>query len=139
MTVVGVRGTGCGWFIADRPLDRFAAEEVGKRGEDVVDHHVLGDVARLDVDVGLGVDRVPLLEQPVDDRLGIGGLEQRPVGAPPHPRQHEVAVGLQPDRDADARIAARVSALMKAPPPVASTFGPPSSRRRITRRSPSRK
>ena len=38
-----------------------------------------------------------------------------------------------------ARIAARVSAFMKAPPPVASTCGPPSSRRAITRASPARK
>ena len=38
-----------------------------------------------------------------------------------------------------ARIAARVSAFMKAPPPVASTCGPPSSSRAMTRASPARK
>ena len=38
-----------------------------------------------------------------------------------------------------ARIAARVSAFMKAPPPVASTCGPLSSSRAITRASPARK
>ena len=35
-------------------------------------------------------------------------------------------------------IRARVSGFMKAPPPVASTWGGPSSSRAITRRSPSR-
>ena len=39
---------------------------------------------------------------------------------------------------ASRRMVARVSASMKAPPPVASTSGSPASRRRITRRSPSR-
>ena len=37
-----------------------------------------------------------------------------------------------------AAIAARVSAFTNAPPPVASTCGPPSSRRAITRASPAR-
>ena len=85
---------------ADARSADFAAEIVGKRGQDVVDHHVMGDVARLHVDVGLGVDRVALRDQPVDDRLGIGRLEERPVGAPLDPRQDQVAVGLEPDRDA---------------------------------------
>ena len=38
-----------------------------------------------------------------------------------------------------ARIALRVSAFMNAPPPVASTWGPLSSSRAITRVSPARK
>src|SRR6476659_120126 len=37
-----------------------------------------------------------------------------------------------------AAIAVRVSGLVKAPPPVARTWGPPSSRRRMTRASPAR-
>ena len=38
-----------------------------------------------------------------------------------------------------SRISARVSSCMNAPPPVAMTFGVPSIRRAMTRRSPSRK
>jgi hypothetical protein len=38
-----------------------------------------------------------------------------------------------------AAMAARVCASIKAPPPVASTIGPPLSSRRITRCSPARK
>ena len=38
-------------------------EVVGKGGEDIVDDDVVGDVARLDVDRGLGVDRVALGDQ----------------------------------------------------------------------------
>ena len=48
--------------------------------------------------------------------------------------QQHVEIGLEPDRDAFAPISARVSAFMKAPPPVASTCGPLSSSRAITLR-----
>ena len=66
-----------------RPFGDLAAEIVGKRRQDVVDHHVVGDVARLHVDVGLGVDRVALVDQPIDDldsgspSLRSGRLERR--------------------------------------------------------------
>ena len=91
--------------------------------------------------VGLGIDRVALGHQRASVCGRIAGLQQRPVGcAALDPAHQHVEIGLEPDRDAlRARSAARVSAFMKAPPPVASTCGPPSSSRAITRASPARK
>ncbi len=57
-----------------------------------------------------------------------------------HAAPEHVEIALEPERDAGLRrFCARVSAVMKAPPPVAITRGPSAKSRAITRRSPSRK
>ena len=84
------------------------------------------DLARHHRDVGLGIDRIALGHQ-LADALRRVALQHRAVGggaALDAPHQH-LEIGLEPDRDALlARCAARVSAFMKAPPPVASTCWP---------------
>ena len=105
-----------------------------KRVDDLVDDRVVRHVARLHRDVGLrhrsdSARRSAAAASPPDRRL-----EQRPVAAALDPAHQHVEIGLEPDRDALVRGSPRgCSAFMKAPPPVASTCGPPSSRRAITR------
>ena len=71
---------------------------------------------------------------------GSPSCEQRPVAAARRRGAPGWAGGSAARRRRrSARMAARVSRSMKAPPPVASTSGSPASRRRMTRRSPSRK
>ena len=114
-----------------RPADALAAQA----GDDLVDDRLVRHVARFDRDVGLGIDRIALVDQPPQRLDRIGVLEQRPVvAALDAARSARRAVARSQTEMPLARIAARVSGFMKAPPPVASTCGPPSSSRAITRR-----
>ena len=71
-----------------------------QRLEDHVDDEIVRAVAGFDGDVGERVGRAALLEQTSQRRLGIGGLQQRPVRSLAHAAHQDVEVRLQPDRDA---------------------------------------
>ena len=96
-------------------------------------------VAGIDDQVGLGIDGMALVNQALQHGGGVVGHQQRAMRPPGHPSQQQRQWGPQPDGQPPVadRGASRQS--MKAPPPVARTTGGPSSRRRITRRSTSRK
>src|SRR5204862_7441747 len=87
------------------------AKPVAQRLEAFIDDPVVRHVARQQGYIGVLIDRLALAEQAVDGAFGIGGLQQRTVGTPPHPAHDHFGIGLEPDRDrlvADA--AARVLA-----------------------------
>ena len=107
----------------------------GQLGDDLVDDGVVRFVARLHDDVRLRVDRLAQRQQVRRILFRSSGRSLRRLM-----RLHQhVEVGLQPDRDAlDVDRVAGVWS-MNAPPPVASTCGPLSSSRAITRASPARK
>ena len=95
----------------------------------------------IDDDVGLGIDRValrpsgaPSTSLRVALRCSSGRWPRARTPGRPARRGRRAA---RPRRPARASAPA-VSGSMKAPPPVASTCGGPSSRRAMTRRSPSR-
>ena len=62
---------------------------------DLVLRHVLGGHG----DVGLGVDRITGLDQRLQRRPGIGGLQQRAVGAAGDALEQQLEIGLDPNRD----------------------------------------
>ena len=67
-----------------------------QRIKDVVDDNIMSDIARLNVDRRLGIDRVTVGDQPVHGRLGIVGLEEGAVRAAPDARHQHVALGHFP-------------------------------------------
>ena len=72
----------------------------GMQGVDAfIDDLLVRDVARPDRDIGVLIDRFALLDQAPDGRGGIGGLQQRAVGAALDAPQDGVGVGLEPDRN----------------------------------------
>lgn len=76
---------------------------VVKSGNHFGDDDLLGLVARVNNDVGLGIKRVALVHQATHDPFGIVIVQERPVGAAADAFHQGRQVGLQPDRDAAAR------------------------------------
>ena len=113
----------------------------GERRDDFGDDRVVRHFARLHGDIGLRIDRLALGQQ-LAQRLGrIVGLAAS-AGRFLRLLIRRISTSNSAESQIEtpfALMAARVSAFMKAPPPVASTCGPPSSRRAITRASPLRK
>ncbi len=75
------------------------------------ERHFRRAIEGIDGDVGLGVDRVALGDQPLEHRPGLAVLEQRPIVAPRHPVEQQIELGAQPDRHralADERPGGRV-------------------------------
>ena len=81
------------------PATSVDAKPVAQRLDAFIDDLFVRHVARQHHDVGAPIDRLALAEQAVDGAFGIGGLQQRPVGAPPHPAHDHLGIGLEPDRD----------------------------------------
>ena len=94
---------GRGHGVALRRVRCFAggvAAQPGVQGLDTfIDDLFVRHVARPDRDVGVLIDRLALLDQAPDGGGGIGGLQQRAVGAPLHPLHDDIGIGLEPDRD----------------------------------------
>ena len=67
--------------------------------EDFVDDGIVRPVARRDGEIGERIDRIALLDQPLQGQFGIGMPEQRAVGALAHAPRQDLEIGLQPDRD----------------------------------------
>ena len=105
----------------------------------VFDDALVRRVPRFDGDVGQGIDWMPGRHQATHAVFRVGVLEERPVRALAHPAHEHLEPALSQIETPASAIQARVSACMKAPPPVASTIGPSCRRRPMTRRSPSRK
>ena len=92
-----------------RRRGRRMAEPTAKRADQRLDHPVVRAVARFDRQVGERVGRAALFEQLAQRRLGVVGVQQRPVGALAHAAQQHLELRLQPDRhaalgDAPARL-----------------------------------
>ena len=86
------------------------------------------------------IDRFALGQQLAQGRGRVGGLQQRPVVLALAIRRISTSSSAVSQIETPfALMAARVSAFITAPPPVASTCGPLSSRRAMTRASPLRK
>ena len=108
------------------------------RGDDLVDDHVVRDVAREHGNVGRSIDGVAHLEKVGERCHRVLGLEERPVIAAPQPAGQHLEIGLEPDRDSfllqrgtRLRVHERTAA--------GRQHRPRSSRRAITRASPARK
>jgi len=67
--------------------------------KNLFDDDLVRSVVRVDGDVGERISGAALLEQSTHGRLGIGGLQQRPVGAFAHAPQQHLEIGFQPDRN----------------------------------------
>ena len=92
------------------------------------------------MDIGLRVDRIADFAKLGQHCAWVLPDEKRTVVSAGNARDQRIEIGRNPDRMATVSlINRRVSSFRKAPPPVAMTFGGPSSKRLITRRSPSRK
>ena len=76
------------------------ARRAQARQDQRLDDRVMRAVARFDRQVGERVGRAALLEQPAQGLFGIGGAQQRPIGALAHPAQQHLEIRLQPNRDA---------------------------------------
>ena len=77
----------CGGDAAAQPLHDF------------IDDGFVRHVARFHREVGLGIDRIALLDQPPQRLRRIGALEQRPIAAALDPAVEDVERGAQPHRD----------------------------------------
>ncbi len=88
--------------------------------------------------VGLGVDGMALFHEPAQRLLPSTPFSRGRLSRVATRRSSVGRVQRSQTVTASARVASRVRSSMKAPPPKASTIGSPASRRRITRRSPSR-
>ena len=71
-----------------------------KTPQDGFDHRIVGAVERFDGEIGEGVGRGPLLEQPAQGLFRIGRLQERSVGLLAHAGEQNFETRLQPDRDA---------------------------------------
>ena len=107
---------------------------LGQRADDLVDDDVVRLVARLHDDVGQRVDRLAQRQQVLACLSTSGRSLRRLVRFISTSRSafSQTEMPLM-------RIRSRVCWSMTAPPPVASTCGPLSSSRAITRASPARK
>ena len=56
-------------------------------------------VARPDRQIGSLIDRRAFLDQTLNGRGRIGGLQQRAIGPALHPLHDDIGIGLEPDRD----------------------------------------
>ncbi len=68
--------------------------------EDLLDDGVVRHVARFHREVGLGIDRIALVDQLPQRLRRIGALEQRTIAAALDPAVQHLERGAQPDRDA---------------------------------------
>ena len=73
---------------------------VGERLDDILDDRSVRDVAAVDGDIGGGIDRIALFDEPRHDGGRIVVIEQRPVGAAAHALHEQGKIGTQPDRNA---------------------------------------
>src|SRR5947207_1273767 len=87
-----------------RCFNAGAAAEQPVQGIDAfIDDFVVRHLARPDRNVCVLIDRLAFPDQPPDSGGGIGGLQQRAIGAALHPLHDGICVGLEPDRDRLAR------------------------------------
>ena len=93
------RGHGVAPIVSDACFGAAAAQPGMQRLDAFIDDLFVRHVARPDREIGALIDRLALLDQAPDGGGGIGGLQQRTVGAALHPAHDDIGIGLEPDRD----------------------------------------
>ena len=95
VAAVAPRSTAHTGGVAHDALSLVVASASSARATTVADR----PLAAVDHEIGLGVDRRPLLEQRRQPRARIAAREQRPVVTPRGAPDQHVQIGAQPDRE----------------------------------------